>query len=63
MLNIERGMITVSNDGRISVWQWKKPNNMSGFKPRGGRSRGRGGHRGGYGGRGNYQGGQGRGAF
>jgi len=59
MFGIDKGMLTVGNDGCISVWEWKKPV-KSGF---GGGGRGRGGHRGrgrGGHGRGHFQGGQGR---
>jgi hypothetical protein len=66
LFGIDKGMITVGNDGCISVWQWKKPNNTG--ANRGGKSRGRGGYRGRGGGRGGQgrgetQGGQGRGMF
>lgn len=49
---IDKGIITVGNDGGISVWQWKKPHKAGGFN-KGGFSRGggsRGGYRGGRGG-------------
>ena len=64
LFGLEKGMLTVGEDGCIAVWQWKKPQKSTFNKgPRGGRGGHRGGGRGGHrgGGRGGFQGTQGKG--
>lgn len=63
LFGLDRGMMTVGNDGCISVWQWKKPNKQDSGKYNWRGTRGRGGSRGGGRGRGGFQGMQGRAEF
>lgn len=59
LFGIDKGLLTVGDDGCISVWMWKVPQKSSGGKGRGGFSRGRGGYRGRGGRGGSGQGDQG----